>query len=190
MGLPLNPFPSLTTRRSHRTDAAKLYGAIVAQARLPVFYQELGVPDTLEGRFLVLSLHLFAVLQRLKAEGRSARGLAQALTDHFSADMETVLRELGVGDLSIPKKMRTLAAQSASLSEALERAAARGEKAVAAVLDGALPSDQNLSEAASGQLAHYLKEAVQNLEAQSVASLGAGEVRFPAPEEYWHDEGR
>jgi cytochrome b pre-mRNA-processing protein 3 len=153
----------------------------VAQARLPVFYQELAVPDTLEGRFLVLSLHLFAVLRRLKAEGRSAHSLAQALTDRFSADMETVLREIGVGDLSIPKKMRKLAAQSASLSEALEVAVAAGDDAIAVILSGALPQDRSLSEAASLELEHYLKEAVRTLEAQSVASLGAGEVRFPVP---------
>jgi cytochrome b pre-mRNA-processing protein 3 len=176
----LNPFKPFTTRRQHRTDAAELYGAIVAQARLPVFYQRLGVPDTLEGRFLVLSLHLFAVLQRLKAEGQSPHRLAQALTDRFSADMETVLREIGVGDLSIPKKMRRLAAVSASLSEALERATAAGEKAVAEVLAGALPRDEKLSEAASQALAHYLKEAVRELDAQSATALGVGEVGFPA----------
>ena len=176
----MNPFTSFTTRRRSRSDAAKLYGAIVAQARLPLFYQGLGVPDTLEGRFLVLSLHLFAVLRRLKAEGQSAQGLAQALTDRFSADMETVLRELGVGDLSIPKKMRKLAAVSASLSEALEGASATGERAVAEILAGALPP---LSGAASRALAHYLKEAMRALDAQSVTSLGAGEAGFPAPRE-------
>jgi cytochrome b pre-mRNA-processing protein 3 len=190
----LNPFTPFTTRRQHRTDAAELYGAIVAQARLPVFYQRLGVPDTLEGRFLVLSLHLFAVLQRLKAEeqhregqhlegqspeGQSARPLAQALTDRFSADMETVLREIGVGDLSIPKRMRRLAATSASLLDALEHAAAAGEKDVAAVLAGALPRNESLSEAASAGLAHYLREATRALDAQSVASLGRGEIEFP-----------
>jgi cytochrome b pre-mRNA-processing protein 3 len=95
--------------------------------------------------------------------------------------METVLREIGVGDLSIPKKMRKLAAQSASLSEALELAVAAGDDAIAVILSGALPQDQSLSEAASRELAHYLKEAVRTLEAQSVASLGAGEVRFPVP---------
>ena len=91
----MNPF---TPFKAPNPDAAKLYGAIVAQARLPVFYQALEVPDTLEGRFLVLSLNLFAVHRRLKAEGEPARGLAQDLADRFTADMETVLREIGVGE--------------------------------------------------------------------------------------------
>jgi len=115
----LNPLHPLTPWRRNDTNAAKLYGAIVAQARLPVFYQDLGVPDTLEGRFLMLSLHLFAVLHRLKGEGPAAVGLAQELSDRFSADMETVLREIGVGDLSIPKKVRGLAASCAALFASL-----------------------------------------------------------------------
>ena len=124
MGRPLNPLNPLSHWRRKDTSAAKLYGAIVAQARLPVFYQEFGVPDTLEGRFLVLSLHLFAVLHRLKAEGTVAHdwgagNLAQELIDRFSEDMETVLRELGVSDLSIPKKVRGLAASSARLVASL-----------------------------------------------------------------------
>jgi cytochrome b pre-mRNA-processing protein 3 len=128
----------------------------VAQARLPVFYQSLGVPDTLEGRFLMLSLHLFAVLHRLKAEGPAALGLAQELTDRISADMETVLREIGIGDLSIPKKVRGLAASSANLLQAYEEASPAGEEAIAAVIAGAF--EQGPSDAASARLAHYLKE--------------------------------
>jgi cytochrome b pre-mRNA-processing protein 3 len=75
----------------------------------------------------MLSLHLFAVLHRLKGEGGAALGLAQELTDRFSVDMETVLRETGVGDLSIPKKMRGLAASSAALLQAYEEALAVGD---------------------------------------------------------------
>jgi cytochrome b pre-mRNA-processing protein 3 len=168
----------LAPLRRRNPDAAKLYGAIVAQARLPVFYQSLEVPDTLEGRFLALSIHLFAVLHRLKREGLAARGLAQDLTDRFTADMETVLREIGVGDLSIPKKMRGLAASSAALLQAYDDALPAGEAAIAATLGQALPQQQRPSKAATRWLAHYLIGLVHDLDAQSVASLGAGEVRF------------
>jgi len=77
MGRPLNPFPFFSAWRRDDTSEAKLYGSIVAQARLPVFYQDVGVPDTLQGRFVVLSLQLFAVLHRLRAEGSAADRLAQ-----------------------------------------------------------------------------------------------------------------
>ena len=173
----MNPLDPLAPWRRRDPDAAKLYGVIVAQARLPVFYQSLEVPDTLEGRFLMLSAHLFAVLHRLKR----AHGLAQSLTDSFSADMEIVLREIGVGDLSIPKKMRGLAVSTAALLQAYEDALAAGEEAIAATLSGALPQDQRPSEAASRRLAHYLMKLVRQVDAQSVAALGAGDVRFPGP---------
>ena len=67
--------------RPKEKNTEKLYGAIVAQARLPVFYQEFGVPDTLEGRFVVLSLNLFAVLHRLKGEDAQGKALSQDLAD-------------------------------------------------------------------------------------------------------------
>ena len=149
MGRSLNPLSSLSLWRRDDTSATKLYGAIVAQARLPVFYQGFGVPDTLEGRFLMLSLHLFATPHRLKAEGPKpgepktgepkpgepkALDLAQDLIDRFGADMETVLREIGVGDLSIPKKVRGLAASGASLLQSYEEALAEGDEALAAAI--------------------------------------------------------
>ena len=202
MGRSLNPLSSLWRRDD--TSAAKLYGAIVAQARLPVFYQGFGVPDTLEGRFLVLSLHLFATLHRLKAEGPKSEGpksegpksegaksegaksegakaleLAQDLIDRFGADMETVLREIGVGDLSIPKKVRGLAASGASLLQAYEEALAEGNEALAAAITEALPPGQEPSGAVGRRLAHYLKGVVGLLQAQDFAALSAGEMRFP-----------
>ena len=100
----LNPLDRLRRWRSGASNSEKLYGAIVAQARLPIFYRSLGVPDTLEGRFTLLSLHLFVVLHRLKAEGAEGAGIVQGLVDRFSQDMETVLRELGVSDIAHPKE--------------------------------------------------------------------------------------
>ena len=82
-----------------------IYGMIVTQAREPLFYRDLGVPDTVNGRFDLLVLHLWMVLHRLKSmEG--AADLSQALFDHFCDDMDANLREMGVGDLTVPKRMR------------------------------------------------------------------------------------
>jgi cytochrome b pre-mRNA-processing protein 3 len=163
--------------RRKDANARKLYGAIVAQARLPIFYQAFGVPDTLEGRFVVLSLNLFAVLHRLNAEGAEGRGLAQELANRLSADMETVLREVGVGDLSIPKKVRGLAASSAALLQSYEEALAAGDLAKA--IDEALPLEGAAREAAGGRLAHYVKTIVRHLEQEPLSAFHAGEVRFP-----------
>ena len=82
-----------------------IYGMIVTQAREPLFYRDLGVPDTVNGRFDLVVLHLWMVLHRLKSmEG--AADLSQALFDHFCDDMDANLREMGVGDLTVPKRMR------------------------------------------------------------------------------------
>jgi hypothetical protein len=117
--------------RSEASTTEKLYGAIVAQARLPVFYRSFGVPDTLQGRFTLLALHLFAVLHRLKSGGPEGSALAQDLVDRFSQDMETVLRELGVSDMRVPQSMRRLAAASKDLFQDYEAALASDESALA-----------------------------------------------------------
>jgi cytochrome b pre-mRNA-processing protein 3 len=172
---PLNPLSRLAHWRSTGRQPAKLYGAIVAQARLPIFYQSLGVPDTIDGRFAILALHLFAVLNRLKAEGPAGVALAQALMDRFTADMETVLRELGVSDLKVPKSMRKIAASSRTYEAALPE----GEAALAAAIAAALPLGPEPARAASSQLAPYLLGVVRLLAIKSVASLLAGELEFP-----------
>ena len=96
-------------RRHRKRTAQNLYGSIVAQTRKPAFYAELGVPDTVEGRFELLVLHVFLVLDGLRGAGAKGEALAQQLVDIFIADMDTTMRELGVGDMAVAKKMRSLA---------------------------------------------------------------------------------
>ncbi len=168
----------MSLRRKEKASQ-KLYGAIVAQARLPSFYREYGVPDTLEGRFVVLSLNLFAVLHRLKAEGGEALALSQEVADRFKEDMETVLRELGMSDLRVPKTMRSLAASSAALLKGYERAFAGGEAELARAIAAALPLDGDDAEAAGTRLAHYVMECIRRLEAEPYPEIRAGGPTFP-----------
>jgi cytochrome b pre-mRNA-processing protein 3 len=179
MARALNPLKPLIAWRCKEPRARKLYGAIVAQARLPGLYQEYGLPDTFEGRFASVSLHLFAVLDRLKAEGARARDLAQALTDRFSEDMEIVLRELGVSDLRIPKKMRALAASSAALLETYEKAFAAGEGAFVAAIARSLPLEGDAAMHTAARLAAYLSEVARALRAQPITDIEAGRLRCP-----------
>ena len=176
----LNPLDRLRRWRSGASNSEKLYGAIVAQARLPIFYRSLGIPDTLEGRFTLLSLHLFVVLHRFKAEGAEGAGIVQGLVDRFSQDMETVLRELGVSDTRIPKKMRALAASSMGLLQAYESACAKGEKSsLAEAIAAALPDGTANAEFSSSALASYLWASVTALEQQTFAALRKGAIEFP-----------
>ena len=96
-------------RRENRKAVSKAYVRIVEQARRPEFFEDLGVPDTVMGRFDVIALHAFLLLHRLKGEGGEADLFAQMLFDHMFADMDRNLRELGVGDLSVGKKVKSLA---------------------------------------------------------------------------------
>ena len=91
-------------------DAARaLYKTAVARARDPVFYARYAVPDSLDGRFDMIALHVFLVLHRLKQEGDPTKALAQILFDTMFADMDESLRELGVGDLSVGRRVKTMA---------------------------------------------------------------------------------
>ena len=110
MGLAYGTHNALAVQSLQETPAAPrgtieaIYGMIVTQAREPLFYRDLGVPDTVNGRFDLLVLHLWMVLRRLKPiEGALA---CQALFDRFCDDMDANLREMGVGDLTVPKRMQ------------------------------------------------------------------------------------
>jgi len=169
-------------RRSSRQDTiSTLYGMIVAQARLPCFYRKYGVPDTVNGRFDLLVLHLAIVLDRL-AEGSELRPMGQALFDRFCEDMDYNLREIGVGDLSVPKQMQHIGEAFYGRAQAYRSAlASDGEEALVAVLarnvyDGAVPEP-----AAPVCLAAYIREAVRGLGTQQPADLLAGKLRMPDP---------
>lgn len=163
--------------RRKPTSAEKLYAAIVAQTRLPVFYQGFGVPDTLEGRFSVLALHLFAVLHHLAEGGETV--LSQELSDIFTADMETVLREIGVGDLSIPKKVRGVIGKSAALMQGYATALTENDDRFVEAIESALPLDGDEAKAAAKQLESYMKEVAFRLAKQPATAMAKGKVEFP-----------
>jgi cytochrome b pre-mRNA-processing protein 3 len=101
-------FQSLFRQRGPKIVGQRLYDSAVERARQPLFYTEFGVSDTVEGRFELYSLHVILLLHRLKGEGAQAAETAQALFDIFIGQLDHALREIGVGDLSVAKKMRKL----------------------------------------------------------------------------------
>lgn len=169
--------------RTHSQDRSidELYGAIVAQARSPVFYRAYGVPDTVHGRFDLIVLHLVLLIDRLGRGADAGRGIGQRLFDVFCRDLDDNLREMGVGDLAVPKRMRAfgeafygrqsvyLAAFAAADQGELEKALRRNIFADAADDSGAV------------RLAHYVRAAQRRFESQDDAALLRGEVVFPEP---------
>ncbi|WP_270939389.1 ubiquinol-cytochrome C chaperone family protein, partial [Falsiroseomonas oryzae] len=134
----------LFARKPHERAGFALYGAAVAAARQPVFFEALGVPDTLDGRFDLVSLHAGLLVCRIsRDDDPRAKDLAQAVFDAMFADMDVNLREMGVGDLAVGKRVKRMweafhgrataydaalrAGDLAGLAEALGRNVWRGE---------------------------------------------------------------
>jgi hypothetical protein len=168
-------------RNSDGRNIRDLYGAIVAQARSPVFYTDYGVPDTVEGRFELIVLHIVLLLARLDRGGDLARGFGQELFDLFCRDLDANLREMGVGDFAVPKRMRRfgeafygrqaayLAAMRAPGSRQLEKALGRN---IFHGIDGLGPR----------RLGSYVRDLLRQFEAHEVDTLLRGTVAFPKPE--------
>jgi cytochrome b pre-mRNA-processing protein 3 len=163
-----------------------LYGAIVAQARLPGFYVTYGAPDTAEGRFDMVVLHLALVCRRLSHESGAAdapaRKLSQQVFDMFCADMDHNLREMGVGDLTVPKKMRRMGEACYGRLGVYDHALAAtdDEELATALARNVLGADA--PGALARRLAAYMREAARRLEALSFAALAGGQLDFPDPD--------
>ena len=104
----------------------RLYDAAAAKARDPAFYLDAGAPDTPNGRFELYTLHVVLILHRLKGEGRDASMVGQALFDTYLRALDDSLRELGVGDLSVGKKMRKLGEAFYGRAKAYDKALEAG----------------------------------------------------------------
>jgi cytochrome b pre-mRNA-processing protein 3 len=164
-------------RSPEEPAAHAAYTALVGQARLPVFYAELNVPDTLDGRFEMIALHLFLVLHRLRAEPAAQR-FGQTLYDVMFADMDRSLREMGTGDLSVGKQVKRMAAGLAGRIAAYQAGLA-GETDLGEALRRNLYG--TVGEAAPEPLAamaDYLRRQAAALAAQPVEAVMRGVLRF------------
>jgi cytochrome b pre-mRNA-processing protein 3 len=151
-----------------------LYEAIVAAARQPRFYAELLVPDTVDGRFDLITLHMFLVLERLKDE--QPEPVRQALIDVFFRDMDRSLREMGVGDLSVGKKVRKMAEVFYGRVDAYRKALVEGEMALSDAIARNVYVDGHAEMAP--KLANYAWVARANLAVQSADHVVRGQFVF------------
>lgn len=166
-------------RAANREITDALYEQIVAAARQPVLYAEWHVPDTPLGRFEMMALHVFLVLHRLRGEPAQAGELAQRLTDMFFTDVEHSIRELGVGDLGVPKRMKTLARMFYGRAVSYGDAVDRGD---APLLADALRRNVrpgSLAWPEADRLADHALAAHRGLATQRTAELVRGRIGFP-----------
>lgn len=157
-----------------------LYGAIVAQARNPVFYRDQGVADTVNGRLDLLILHLALVFERLSQGNTAQKAAGQAVFDRFCQDMDDHLRQDGVSDLKVPKDMRRLGAAFFGRHRAYISALKAGDReALRAALRRNVYADQESPGLEA--LADYVEAAALALGRQDIAAVAAGGIEWPAP---------
>ncbi len=159
-----------------------LYTPLIEQARTPAFYLAGRTPDTNEGRFELYTLHLALVVRRLKGEGLFAGEASQALFDTFLSGLDAGLREMGVGDLTVPKKMRKLGeavyVRLKSYDSAL--AADAEPRALEAVLARTVYAE--VSEPPVAALAAYVRAADAELAETAQAALFGQPLPWPTPD--------
>jgi len=156
----------------------RLYGAIVAQARNPVFYRELGVTDTVNGRLDLLILHLVLVFDRLSQGDAAARDIGQAVFDRFCQDMDDHLREDGVSDLKVPKDMKRMGEAFFGRHRAYISALRESDRdALRAALRRNVFSDTDAT--GLDAVAAYVEAAARALMSQDAASVGSGRIDWP-----------
>jgi cytochrome b pre-mRNA-processing protein 3 len=155
-----------------------IYGMIVAQAREPLFYREMGVPDTVDGRFDMVLLHLWLVLRRLRPIERGA-GLSQALFDHFCSDMDANLREMGVGDLTVPKRMQKFGEAFYGRAAAYDTALQAGAEPLAEALCKNVFGGRDIAQAR--RLAAYAGTVIAVLTDVNDTAIRGARWEFPAP---------
>lgn len=165
-------------RKRHERAGFELYTSAVTAARDPYFFERLGVPDTLDGRFDMVGLHVFLVVHRLHRESKVGKELAQAVFDAMFSDMDISLREIGVGDMSVGKRVRAMweafngrstayaaaldAGDTTALAEAVARNVWRGEG----------PHDS------ARAIAAFMLDQAAHLAGQPMAALLKGQVTF------------
>ena len=178
--------------RHEQADTIRaLYGVIVAQARAPSFYATYLVPDTVGGRFDMIVLHLALVLRRLRREPAELGALGQSVFDLFCTDMDHSLREMGVGDLAVPKHMRRLGAAFYGRALAYDRALdAEGEERLAPTLARNVFATESAIPPGAVRLASYVRAAEACLNDQRGAAIATGVLRFPDPDPICGEEHR
>jgi cytochrome b pre-mRNA-processing protein 3 len=168
-------------KRDRRANdiAAALYGAIVAQARNPALYTDFGVPDTVEGRFEMIILHLALVLRHLRAD-EAEKAVGQQVFDAFCADMDRSLREMGVGDLGVGKRMREMAEAFYGRAGRYDQGLGAGDvAAIAAALGRSVYGAAE--DPRAGRLAAYAATADAAIGATPAERLMAARLAWPDP---------
>jgi len=172
------PLASLFRRNRHRARAHAAYTSIVEQARAPDFFLRLEVPDTLDGRFEMIALHMFLVLNRLKTEHAATEEFAQALFDAMFADLDRGLREMGASDMGVGKRVKEMATGFYGRVAAYEKGLAGDDELLSDALKRNLYGTVQPSAHAVAGMARYVRGQARTLARQPVEAFFRDDVRF------------
>lgn len=192
-------------RRPLRAKAIQLYGTAVAQARSSAFYRDLGVPDTPDGRLAMIALHVVILLERFSPGGdhdisssnfapanelQSVRArkpvadndqeLGRALMEAFVDDLDQAMREIGIGDMGVPKRVKKIMAWFYQLTRDYRAAIADGlgPRELGVVLSQLLPQVE-MREEASRALQTYIRSLHFHVAEMALADLVEGRMSYP-----------
>ncbi len=172
---------SLARRHPLQKAAELAYRRVVDQARQPGFFTDIGVPDTIDGRFELICLHAFLLLHRLKAEKSPAPQLGQRFFDAMFADFDRSLREMGTGDLSVGRHVKRMAQAFYGRIDAYERGLSEGDGVLKPALARNLFGTMQPGEPELAAVARYLRREAARLRERPLAELLAGEISFGDP---------
>ncbi|WP_417317654.1 ubiquinol-cytochrome C chaperone family protein [Emcibacter sp.] len=171
-------FGFFSRKKKLKDTAYALFGQVVEQARLPVFYEKLGVEDSLDGRFDMICLHMFILLHRLQQEETDESGqLRRYLKEVMFENMDLSLREMGVGDLSVGKKVKAMAeayyGRQQAYEQFLEEPGEFGEALVRNIYRG-----QEVEEERLKTIVQYVTDQVSALEKHDISHIYSGQQVF------------
>lgn len=170
-------------RKGEREAAARIYARALEAARRPALYTGFGVPDTVEGRFEMIALHLFPLLHRLMHDPGDDAELARCISESFVDDMDAAFREMGMSDTAVPKRMKTLYRSFAGRITAYGRALREGDgdaALAAALARNVFPESAEGDEGRQARaLAAYLKRAVAAMREATLADIRSARFDFP-----------
>jgi len=171
---------AMFSRKSPKNEAHALYAVAINQARQPFLFTDFGVPDTVDGRFDMITLHIFLVLRRLKADVDKTADLAQCLFDMMFADMDRSLREMGAGDLGVGRRVKAMAAAFFGRLSAYEKAMANDDldELTEAILRNIFREDVAMTQDAR-RIANYTSWVSLGLSTYPIEALLEGHLTFP-----------
>ncbi|MEQ8249221.1 MAG: ubiquinol-cytochrome C chaperone family protein [Alphaproteobacteria bacterium] len=161
--------------------AREAYLRVVAQAREASFYRSFGVPDTVDGRFDMITLHAVLLIRRIKGQGPDSDRFGREFMSYLFADMDRNLREMGTGDMGVGRKIKAMADAFYGRAKVYQAALDSGAPTLEEALERNVFADVPEGGPGPGLLAADVRHQVAALEAQALADILGGNVRFDPP---------